>query len=380
VSAPERTEAPRGAEATPPASPLGAGGTVALIAFLLFLGFPLRVFLAAGPAALHLIFVVGALVAFVAVYLRVMLLRLSRRETVLSIVAMAVLAAPVVIDDSAEWATMFIYVSAAAGFRLPSPHAERVVGAATLATAAGSLGNSYPVGDSVSYVIYALAVGALLMGYARLARLNAELRAARGEIARLAVADERLRFARDLHDLLGHSLSVIALKSELAQRLLTAGPERAAQEIHDIERVSRDALVEVRDAVSGYRRMTLAAELRGAEVALEAAGIEATISQPAASFPEEVESVLAWAVREGTTTVIRHSGAQHCEIRVHAGLNDAGVEIVDDGARAPTTGEPTRGSGLAGLEERVRLRAGSLEVDRPTHGGFRLAVDVPVQP
>jgi two-component system, NarL family, sensor histidine kinase DesK len=365
-------------EAEPPAS-LGPGGTVALFAFLLFLGFPLADFLQGDPSAVHLALVLAALVAFVGAYLRIMLRWHPERDTAAAIVAMAVLALAVGLDGSAEWATLFIYVAAAAGFRLPSPQAERVIAGATVAVAALSFGHGYPVDDSISYVLYALAIGALLRGYAHLVALNDELRAARGEIARLAVGEERLRFARDLHDLLGHSLSVIALKSELARRVLGGDPERAAQEVSDIERVSRDALVEVREAVGGYRRMTLAAELSGARAALGAAGIAAEIPASTVSFAPEVETILAWAVREGTTNVIRHSGARRCAIRVHAGLAEAGVEIVDDG-RADGAASPAGGSGLAGLEERVRRGAGRLEAGRRPEGGFRLAVDVPARP
>jgi two-component system sensor histidine kinase DesK len=364
-------------EPEPPAS-LGPGGTVALFAFLGFLGFPLADFLQHDPSPLHLALVLAALAAFVGLYLRTMLAPHPRRETAASIAAMAVLALAAGLDGSAEWATLFIYVAAASGFRLASPEAERAIAGATVAVAALSFGHGYPVDDSISYVLYALAIGALLRGYAHLVGLNRELRAARGEIARLAVGEERLRFARDLHDLLGHSLSVIALKSELARRVLGPDPERAAQEVRDIERVSRDALVEVREAVGGYRRMTLAAELSGARAALDAAGIAAEIPSSTASFAPEVETILAWAVREGTTNVIRHSGARRCAIRVHAGLAEAGVEIVDDGAADPAP--PADGSGLAGLEERVRRGAGRLEAGRRPGGGFRLAVDVPAHP
>jgi two-component system, NarL family, sensor histidine kinase DesK len=376
VTAPPRTPQP----AVPPAS-LGTGGTVALLAFLLFLGFPLRVFLQADPGPVHAVLVLAGLAAFVAIYLRVMWAARSEADTRRSIAAMAVIAVALSADGTAEWATTFVYVSAAAGFRLEPPLVERVIGAATLATAVASFGHGYPVGDSVAYTIYALAIGALLRGYAHLVRLNHELSAARDEIARLAVADERLRFARDLHDLLGHSLSLIALKSELAGRLLATDPERAGTEVGDIERVSREALVEVREAVSGYRTMTLAAELRGAREALDAAGIEATISRPSATFSPDVESLLAWAVREGTTNVIRHSGARRCEIRVHAGLADAGVEILDDGPMAaPGPPAAATGAGLSGLSERAGLLAGRLEAGRRPGGGFRLAIDLPVRP
>jgi two-component system sensor histidine kinase DesK len=357
----------------------GTGATVALFAFLLFLGFPLAHVVGHPPAPWHLVLVLAALAAFVVLYLRIMWAPRGERETLASLVAMAAIALVVGVDDTAEWATMFVYVGAAAGLRLHPPAAQQWIAGATLATAAVSAAGAYPLGDAVSYVLYAIGVGALLRGYARLVTLNAELRAARGEIARLAVGEERLRFARDLHDLLGHSLSVIALKSELARRVIGSDPERAEREVRDIESVTREALVEVREAVSGSRRMTLEAELRGAEAALDAAGIDAVVTIAHATFAPEVETVLAWAVREGTTNVIRHSGARHCAIRVHAGLSDAGVEIVDDGAMGVDGGGA--GSGLTGLEERVRRRAGRLEAGRrPGGGGFRLAVDVPVRP
>ena len=276
----------------PPARP-GAGVTVALFAFLLFLGFPLAHFIGDDPPAVELVPVLAGLAAFVAVYLRVMLRPHAPRTTALAIAGLAAIALAIGLDPSAEWATLFIYVGAASGFRLASPHAERGILVATAATAALSFGHGYPIDDAITYVLYALAIGALMRGYAHLVALNDELRAARGEIARLAVGEERLRFARDLHDLLGHSLSVIALKSELARRLLGSDAARAEQEVRDIERVTREALVEVREAVGGYRQMTLAAVLCGAQAALDAAWIAAELPESTVAFAPEVETILA---------------------------------------------------------------------------------------
>jgi two-component system sensor histidine kinase DesK len=360
---------------------LGRAGSVALVAFLLFVAFPLADMLDRPPGTAHVVAVLAALAVYVTVYLRVMIAQRSRRDTLASLAAMAAIAAVLSLDDTAEWAPLFIYVCAAAGFRLPGREAVRVTVVCAAAAAAAGIAEGYDPADTVQFVIYCVAVGAMLGGYAHVLGINRELHAARDEIARLAVSEERLRFARDLHDLLGHSLSVIAVKSELAGRLLGTDRERARQEVEDIHRVSRDALGEVRDAVSGYRRMTLADELQGAAAALTAAGIEPEVVRPEVSFPPEVESVLAWAVREGTTNVIRHSGARHCAIRIHAGLADAGVEIVDDGA--PPASDPAgaaAGSGLAGLRERVARRQGSLEAARRPEGGFRLAVQVPAAP
>ncbi|HET9847304.1 MAG TPA: sensor histidine kinase [Candidatus Dormibacteraeota bacterium] len=205
---------------------------------------------------------------------------------------------------------------------------------------------------------------------------NQQLSLAREQIARLAVGEERLRFARDLHDLLGHSLSVIALKSELAGRLIKRSPGLAEHEVADIEKVARDALHDVREAVSGYRQPTLAAELAGAREALTAAGIDCRIQQDHATLPPAVESVFAWAVREGTTNAMKHSKATRCVIRVVQGDRSATVEVIDNG----TGGAPKPGSGLRGLEERVRERGGTLTAEPLLHEGFRLRVTLPVTP
>jgi two-component system sensor histidine kinase DesK len=177
-----------------------------------------------------------------------------------------------------------------------------------------------------------------MFSFMRLIKANHALRAARQEIARLAVGEERLRFARDLHDLLGHSLSLITLKSELAHRLLPDSPERAAAEVADVERVARQALAEVREAVGGYRRTNLETELAGARVALEAAGIRWSAAIEAGPLPQEVEDALGWTVREGTTNVLRHSQARRCEVRVEREAATVTVKVVDDG-RGAGTGE-----------------------------------------
>ncbi len=213
------------------------------------------------------------------------------------------------------------------------------------------------------------------------------------------MARERERFARDLHDLLGHSLSVIALKAELAGRLVRERPDAADREIAELEQVARTALSEVREAVSGYRRPTLDDELAGARMALAAAGIESEVNRAPLSLAPETEAVLAWAVREGATNVIRHSRATHCTITVDGDRRRAWVEIVDDGtgeASAASVSVGVAGSadagalgafgsgaagvgghGLAGLAERARAAGGELEAVASDGAGFRLAVAVP---
>ena len=232
------------------------------------------------------------------------------------------------------------------------------------------------MGTTLSLTATTLAIGFMMFAFRRLMELNADLRAARDEVARLAVSEERLRFARDLHDLVGHSLSVIALKAELAERLATRDPARAAEHVTDVKNVARDALTEVREAVSGYRQPTLVDELAGARMALRAAGIEADLQSSDVELPPDVEAVLAWAVREGTTNIIRHSGASSCRIEVQPGLAMASAIVVDDGSAAPLAhpGQRARRTARARREARWAVDAG-----RTPEGGFRLQVTVPLR-
>jgi two-component system sensor histidine kinase DesK len=207
----------------------------------------------------------------------------------------------------------------------------------------------------------------------------AQLDRARDELAHAAVNQERLRFARDLHDLLGRSLSTIALKSELAGRLAPGAPARAAAEIADVERTARDALLQVRAAVAGYRRPSLVSELVAARELLGAAGIDARIDSPPAALPPVVDGLLGWAVREGVTNVVRHSRARSCTIRLGRHAGRATAEIVDDGGGSGAAGNGT-GCGLAGLIERAAAAGGHVDAGPMADGGFRLAVDVPLNP
>jgi two-component system sensor histidine kinase DesK len=228
-------------------------------------------------------------------------------------------------------------------------------------------------------------IGFAVFSIGTLQRTNAQLLAARDEIGRLAVAEERARIARDLHDTLGHSLSVIALKSELAGRLLPGSPERAKEEIGDIERVSREALASVRETVSGFRRPTLDSELAEVRSSLAAAGVDVRVERTPAALPPAVESVIAWTVREGGTNILRHSSAARATIRIGREDGAATAEIEDEGPSAPdraasSAGEDAAaGSGLAGLAERVEAQGGRFLAGPTPTGGFRVSVRVPVE-
>ena len=223
-----------------------------------------------------------------------------------------------------------------------------------------------------------------MIGVSRLGSTIRELYAARRELARLAVIEERERLSRDLHDLLGQTLSVITLKSELARGLITEDPARCAQELTDIEQVGRMTLREVRKTVAGYRQPRLSSELDGARQLLEAAAIEYSIEQLDGELPQPVDAVLAWTVREGITNVIRHGRARHCLLRFTRDQGWIGVEMLNDrqGTEDADTQCLGQGSGLFGVRERVSelggtMEAGPLLLEGKPH--FRLRLELPMQ-
>src|SRR5262245_30336523 len=275
-----------------------------------------------------------------------------------------------------SFTSLFVYFVAAAGLLLPAWPALGVVAATALGVGIGAAASGADSSEVATWVLTIVSIGAIMAAFARITRGNRELREARHELERLAVSEERLRIARDLHDLLGHSLSVIVLKSELAAKLVAQDPRRAESELADIQSVSRQALAEVREAVEGYRKVPLEEALDGARAALAAAGIDCKVDDGDIAVPPEVEDVLAWAVREGTTNVVRHSEAARCTIRVRRGPETAEVEIEDDGL-ARVNGSKG-GSGLIGLAERTEAVRGTLEAGARREGGFRLRVTVPL--
>jgi len=205
-------------------------------------------------------------------------------------------------------------------------------------------------------------------------RTNRKLRKANEEIEHLAKVAERERIARDLHDVLGHTLSLIALKSELACKLMDRDPRRAAKEIGEVEQISRQALSDVRDAIRGYRAKGLAAELAQAKTTLETAGVAVQCDAATTlQLPALQESVLSLAVREAVTNVVRHAHATSCRLRLDQQNGSCLLEIHDDGLGS-SGGE---GNGLRGMRERVEMLGGTLL--RETHAGTRLTITLPLR-
>ena len=228
-----------------------------------------------------------------------------------------------------------------------------------------------------------LAVTVFLMGIvgvsnafiARQKRADTKLRMAHEEIEQLAAVAERERIARDLHDVLGHTLSVIVLKAELAGRLIERDPQRAAQEIADVEKTARTALSEVREAIGGYRSQGLPAEMEIARNALHAAGVALACETPLPQLDATEETVLCLAVREAVTNIVRHAQATHCRIRFTTS-NDGyhSLLITDDGAH-PKLHEVHEGNGLRGMRERVQSLGGRLSIT--TDPGVTLLIELP---
>jgi two-component system sensor histidine kinase DesK len=206
-----------------------------------------------------------------------------------------------------------------------------------------------------------------------------ELDASRDVHARLAVAEERLRFSRDLHDVVGRALSAVAVKSELAAELARRGDERAVDEMLQVRTLAHDSLREVRGVVAGYRAADLATELAGARSVLRAAGVEARVVGDVPDLATPQAEALAWVVREAVTNVVRHSHAAACALRLDQEEGATALRVTNDGVRAvpreDAAGGPG-GSGLAGLRERLAAVGGTLAV---RHDGdrFTLTARVP---
>ncbi|WP_330458669.1 histidine kinase [Streptomyces sp. NBC_00820] len=255
----------------------------------------------------------------------------------------------------------------------------------------GALGLVHPDGTAIlmTGVVTAFGAGFSLIG----CRCGAwtlsvlwEAERAREVEARLAIAEERLRFGRDLHDVLGRNLSVISLKAELAVQLARRGRPEAVEQMIEVQRIAQESQREVRDVVRGYREADLGVELAGARGVLTAAGIDCEVGAETEGLsgeglsgeglPAEVRSALGWVVREATTNVLRHGDARRCAVGLLVREGRVVLTVENDGAGAP--GDSGGGSGLAGLRERLAAVDGTLRAGRAGEDGFRLVAEVPL--
>lgn len=318
----------------------------------------------------------AALAVFVPVYLhalsRIPQFHIHRQYVVAwTYVAVLLSCFALVVPGAGDQAmTCLVFVCAVSVAILPQWQALGMVIAAFAGiTAAGQCVDGWSAhGNNFAVLLAAAAVYSFRLAWQRQARL---VRAER-DLSELAVEEERARIARDLHDILGHSLTVITVKAELAGRLIATDPERAAREIDDLQRLSRDALADVRSTASGIRGISLPGEIASSRMALESAGIEPVLPTVADDVPSRWRELFAWTLREGVTNVIRHSGATRCEVELRADR----IRVSDDGRGAGPAHDD--GSGLEGLRQRARLAGATVTTTAgPDDRGFSLTVTVP---
>ena len=341
--------------------------------WLVFLGNPLSAVIDHDDALQRVVGLV-ALLVFVLVYLRGMsqvreihvhgryLQAWSYVSVLLSCFALTITPAG---DQSL---TCLVFVGAMGAALLPTPQAAAVIVTLFAAiTVAGSTVDGWSAhGNNFALLLAASAVYSFRLAFQRAGRLAQAER----DLGELAVQEERSRIARDLHDILGHSLTVIAVKAELAERMLDVDPARARAELEDLQRLSRDALADVRATASGIRAMSLPGEIASARMALESAGIEPDLPTVADDVDSRWRELFAWTLREGVTNVIRHSGATRCSVAIDADQ----IRIDDDG-----TGDGTDapGSGLHGLRQRAAAQGATVSTSSRDGEGFSLVVRVP---
>jgi two-component system sensor histidine kinase DesK len=222
-------------------------------------------------------------------------------------------------------------------------------------------------------VFFSIAVGSGNLVAAQRMRSNKRLDLAHEQIAHLAKLAERERIARDLHDVLGHTLSVVVLKSELAGKLMDRDPARARTEIGEVEHIARKALTDVRQAISGYRSEGLAAEIVRAQRTLDAAGVTLEFDTKPPQLAPAEETVLSLIVREAVTNIVRHAQASHCRLEFAANGGGTALVVQDDGRG----GIREEGNGLRGMRERVESMGGRLLIESAQ--GTRLLIEIPPQ-
>lgn len=348
--------------------------------WLVFLGYPIGDIIGAGYSPTKAVIAWICLVVFAATYLLAMWICLSLVPRVATGVLLVPLAALFVegitlaVVFRGGWSGVLVYCGVCAGWTLRWRFLVPVLFALGAFMVISGVALGYAWADLGFLSFLTVALGFTMLAFRRLIATVIELRTARAEVARLATSDERLRISRDVHDILGHSLSVIALKAQVARRLMHTDPDAAAEAIGDVESVARESLAEVRAMVTGYRQRSLADELQGARDVLDAAGIALEVTRDSAVPAAPVDSLLAWTVREGVTNVLRHSRAHRCEISLESGNGGFTVAIVDDGVGGVAS---AGGTGLHGLRERVGAAGGRVEAGPGDGGGFRLQAYVP---
>jgi two-component system sensor histidine kinase DesK len=306
-----------------------------------------------------------------------------QRRAVVALVAMippiAVLQHVVQISQPLLW----LYPAMIAGSGLAAPLSAVVVGLMALAAVLPDVPMSHAgltqiviLGTTHTLLLAIMLAGLGMAAVRQLILVNTDLQVTKAELAELAVARERERLARDLHDLLGRTFSLIAVKAELAQRLSAGREPPTETELTEIQQLARAALRDVREALTAYQAPTVRAELAAARTALRSAGIEASVARADVAIDPACEPTIAWVLREAVTNVVKHSGARHCAITLENAAGVTTLDVVDDGWGPSSSGT---GSGLRGLADRVQALGGAIEAGPRETGGFRVRVILKAQ-
>ena len=358
-----------------------------LLTMLAFNAYPVSDLVTRGLAWPAVAGLFVALAVMAGLWVRTMWLALATtvpfRDIAPWLASVALLGAALALGMRGQFEGLFIYVSIASAVSLPMRWVLPALLGATLAALITDLPHPVHLGalpgseanvifSQLSFVFF---LGLMMWFYRRTMMLINELRQAREDLAGLAVTEERLRFARDLHDLLGHSLSIISLKSQLARRLADADPA-VSEQLADIETVTQQALVEIREAVTGYRQTSFAEELDRARAALAAAGIEVFAHMAGTPLPALADGLLGWVIREAATNVLRHSQAHTCRIRLTRHRDTVMLDIRDDGIGLKEGAGA--GNGLTGLTERLTAAGGTIDTGPAPGKGFQITVRLPL--
>ncbi|SEK75936.1 sensor histidine kinase [Streptacidiphilus jiangxiensis] len=304
--------------------------------------------------------------------------RASRRRRALTLGLQAALTYLPLLALHAEWGSMAGFLAGSLLLLLPPRAAWPLYGLVCVTMVVEPVLEGRSVVDCAYLGESTMLTGLVVYGLTRLTQLVVHVQATRGQLARLAVANERLRFARDLHDLLGYSLSAITLKSELLLRLIPGHPGRAEQEIGDILTLSRQSLADVRQISRGYRDMSLLQEIESARSMLEAAGIQVVAACELGELTPDADTVLATVLREGVTNVLRHSRVRNCSIDAGGCPIGISLTLTNDGVvDGVADRSPHSGSGLSNLRMRLEAVGGRLSTEATGDGRFRLQAEVP---
>jgi two-component system sensor histidine kinase DesK len=330
---------------------------------------PLYPYMSGQTSPTYWALTIAGMVIFLALYFRGYWIR---GKKLLWIVAAIALLGVVYSPTNPGASVYFIYAASFVAFTGETAFAVRILPLVLLLVGLETWIFHMPPYFWIPATVFSILIGAINIHYMQRQRDTKKLLMAQEEVEQLAKIAERERIGRDLHDVLGHTLSVIVLKSELAAKLAEIDPARAVQEIRDVERISREALGQVRSTVRGYQSRGLLAEVEQARAALRTAGVQAQCDFEAPQLPAAQEGVLALALREAVTNVIRHAKANSCYLTLRQENGTCRLEIKDDGCGRMSA----EGVGLSGMRQRVESLGGQLQ--REVSSGTRLTITLPM--